>query len=277
MWSTASTAPADAAADFARYLHGQSTDNMLELRYPDRRRVHNLKYFTWVEQQGKSYEEIQEMWNRSDYWTEVQGQVGEIDALIEEFNREGRDRRSKPGCRSGKPISSWYAWCRRHAISRSRGCSAGTASLSGQRPRWSRSTNWPSISRPASARPGGRIDFTAPVRGHELTTRAELFKDEVGHPRAREEYFRIQIGALEPLKQPIAADKWRRITFLYTTGEYLLRAQSLHDLVVRDDERALLWRALRDRARRLPDLSGRPSGGRCSAGCAAGFARASGK
>ena len=43
----------DAAADFARYLHGQSTDNLLELRYTDRRRIHNLKYFTWVEQQGK--------------------------------------------------------------------------------------------------------------------------------------------------------------------------------------------------------------------------------
>jgi cysteine synthase len=78
----------DAAADFAHYLHGQSTDNMLELRYPDRRRVHNLKYFTWVEQQGKSYAQIQDMWDRSNYWTEVQSQVDEIDALIEEFNQE---------------------------------------------------------------------------------------------------------------------------------------------------------------------------------------------
>jgi cysteine synthase len=78
----------DAAGDFARYLHGQSTDNMLELRYPDRRRVHNLKYYTWVEQQGKTYEEIQDMWYRKDYWSEVQNQVGEIDALIEEFNRD---------------------------------------------------------------------------------------------------------------------------------------------------------------------------------------------
>ncbi len=49
---------ADAAAHFAHYLHGQSTDNLLELSYADRRRVHNLKYFTWVEQQGKTYEEI---------------------------------------------------------------------------------------------------------------------------------------------------------------------------------------------------------------------------
>jgi cysteine synthase A len=78
----------DAAADFARYLLGQSTDNLLELRYPDRRRVHNLKYFTWVEQQGKTYAEIQAMWQEPDYWTQVQKQVPEIDALIEEFNQE---------------------------------------------------------------------------------------------------------------------------------------------------------------------------------------------
>jgi cysteine synthase len=78
----------NAAADLARYLHGQGTDNLLELRYPDRRRIHNLKYFTWVEQQGKTYREIQEMWYRPDYWTEVQGQAAQIDALIEEFNAE---------------------------------------------------------------------------------------------------------------------------------------------------------------------------------------------
>ncbi len=78
----------DAAADFARYLHGQSTDNLLELRYSDRRRVHNLKYFTWVEQQGKTYAEIQSMWQQPDYWTSIQKQVGEIDELIVEFNGE---------------------------------------------------------------------------------------------------------------------------------------------------------------------------------------------
>jgi hypothetical protein len=78
----------DAAADFARYLHGQSTDNLLELRYTDRRRVHNLKYFTWVEQQGKTYEEIQEMWYQPHYWEAVQEQVDEIDELIEEFNAD---------------------------------------------------------------------------------------------------------------------------------------------------------------------------------------------
>jgi cysteine synthase len=79
---------ANAAADFARYLYGQSTDNLLELRYSDRRRVHNLKYYTWVEQQGKTYDEIQSQWYQPDYWTSVQRQADEIDALIEEFNGE---------------------------------------------------------------------------------------------------------------------------------------------------------------------------------------------
>jgi cysteine synthase len=77
---------ADAAEHFARYLYGQSTDGLVELTYADRRRVHNLKYFTWVEQQGKTYAEILDMWNDREYFTTVQKQAGEIDALINEFN-----------------------------------------------------------------------------------------------------------------------------------------------------------------------------------------------
>jgi len=95
---------------------------------------------------------------------------------------------------------------------------------------------------------GGRIEFVAAVKGHELATRAELLKDEAGHPRAGEEYFKVQIGPLERLSRPIVAEKWRRLTFLYTTGEYLLKAQTLNDLVVQSDERALLWKSLRERA-----------------------------
>ena len=95
---------------------------------------------------------------------------------------------------------------------------------------------------------GGQIEFIAPVRGHELTTRGELLKDESDHPRAREEYYKIQIGALEKLQYTISSEKWKRITFLYTTGEYLLKARTLNDLVVDGDERMTLWRSLRERA-----------------------------
>jgi hypothetical protein len=95
---------------------------------------------------------------------------------------------------------------------------------------------------------GGRVEFVAPVRGHELTTRRELLRDEPDHPRANEEYYKIQLGPLEKLPRPISADKWRRLTFLYTTGEYLLKARTLNDLVVQSDERQLLWQSLRERA-----------------------------
>ena len=47
---------------------------------------HNLKYFTWVEQQGKTYEEILDQWYDPDYWIELQAQIPEMDALIDEFN-----------------------------------------------------------------------------------------------------------------------------------------------------------------------------------------------
>ncbi|HMD82260.1 MAG TPA: hypothetical protein VKE92_13175 [Anaerolineales bacterium] len=95
---------------------------------------------------------------------------------------------------------------------------------------------------------GGMIEYVASVRGHELTTRGELLKDEGVHPRANEEYYKIQLGGLERLPQPVIADKWKRLTFLYTTGEYLLNAKLLNDLVVQNEERELLWKSLRERA-----------------------------
>ena len=95
---------------------------------------------------------------------------------------------------------------------------------------------------------GGRIEYLTRVRGYELTKRAELLRDEPEHPRAGEEYFKLQLGPLEKLAHPVVADKWRRLTFLYTTGEYLLKAQTLNELVVQSDERQLLWQSLRERA-----------------------------
>jgi hypothetical protein len=76
----------DAAADYERYLLGTAVDYVEELRYWDRKRIHNLKYFTWIEQQGKELDELNAQWYDRDYWTGIHGQVGEIDALIEAFN-----------------------------------------------------------------------------------------------------------------------------------------------------------------------------------------------
>jgi hypothetical protein len=92
------------------------------------------------------------------------------------------------------------------------------------------------------------IQWAAPVRGHELTTRAELFKDQRDHPRANEEYFKIQLGPLVSLPNPVQAGTWKRVTFLYTTGERLLTSEQINQLTVHDEERVVLWQALRERA-----------------------------
>jgi cysteine synthase len=76
-----------AAVDYGRGLLGESTDNMTELGYAERKRVHNLKYYTWVEQQGRSAEDLDDQWYHQERsFTGVQNQTGEIDRLIEEFN-----------------------------------------------------------------------------------------------------------------------------------------------------------------------------------------------
>jgi len=107
-----------------------------------------------------------------------------------------------------------------------------------------------------------RIETIAPVLGHELVTRGELLKDQMDHPKAHEEYFKIQLGPLIQLPHPIQAGEWKRITFFYTTGDYFLQAENLGDLVVHSQDRKQLWAALRDRASKsqtyrvanLPDL-----------------------
>lgn len=78
--------PLDAAARFHRYLLGVDLDQVLELSYYDRKRVHNLKYYTWVEQQGKTFGEIQRQWYDDSYWPSIHTHTDEIDALIDEFN-----------------------------------------------------------------------------------------------------------------------------------------------------------------------------------------------
>jgi cysteine synthase len=76
----------DAAGIYHRYLLGSTIDYVQELGYYDRKRIHNLKYYTWVEQQGKRHEEIVSQWYNRNYWTDIPNQVEDIDALIENFN-----------------------------------------------------------------------------------------------------------------------------------------------------------------------------------------------
>lgn len=76
----------DAAVVLARDLTSPSTENYRELCESGRRRIHNMKYFTWVEQQGKAVEELDLQWNDSSYWTRIQNSAAELDEQITEFN-----------------------------------------------------------------------------------------------------------------------------------------------------------------------------------------------
>ena len=79
--------PTMAAVDYNKHLLGQGTDNMLELRYTDRKRIHNLKYYTWIEQQARDIQDLNDQWyDFEKAWGSVQKQADEIDELINDFN-----------------------------------------------------------------------------------------------------------------------------------------------------------------------------------------------
>ena len=79
----------DAAIDYHRNLRALSTDYIQELTYNDQKRIHNLKYFTWIEQQGKELDELNAQWYDYDnYWNGIHQQIGKIDKLIQEFNEK---------------------------------------------------------------------------------------------------------------------------------------------------------------------------------------------
>ena len=77
----------EAAVDHNLHMLGVRTDSMLELTYADRKRIHNLKYYTWVEQQGKDVQDLNALWYDTEgTWDAVHKQAAELDALIDAFN-----------------------------------------------------------------------------------------------------------------------------------------------------------------------------------------------
>lgn len=77
-----------AARDYCEHMHGIRTDSMLELSYEARKRIHNLKYYTWVEQQGRTVDELNAQWYDENYWKGIHAQADDLDALINAFNEE---------------------------------------------------------------------------------------------------------------------------------------------------------------------------------------------
>lgn len=85
----------------------------------------------------------------------------------------------------------------------------------------------------------------APVCGHELVRRRDLFEGDVDHPRADDAYYKLQLGSLLQLSRPITSRIGRRVLFIATTGDKFSRAVELNDLLGTSHADDALWDALK--------------------------------
>jgi len=90
------------------------------------------------------------------------------------------------------------------------------------------------------------IHFYAAVEGHELATRRDLIPDQPQHPRAGEWYYKIMLGPLLHKLPPIISNKWRRITFIVTTGDRFENAVEVNDLFDRESPLGRLYMKLKE-------------------------------
>jgi cysteine synthase A len=70
---------------FGQHLRGLTDDHVNELTYVDRKRVFNLGYYTWVEQQGIAVKDFDRRKRRS-FWEDLQKTIPAWDKLIRDFN-----------------------------------------------------------------------------------------------------------------------------------------------------------------------------------------------
>jgi hypothetical protein len=81
-----------------------------------------------------------------------------------------------------------------------------------------------------SARIGGPLRYYAPIHGRELVAHRDLIPSEPDHPRAGQWYYKLQLGPLEHKLPPIVSLRWRRVTFILTSGDRFLNALEINDL-----------------------------------------------
>jgi hypothetical protein len=90
------------------------------------------------------------------------------------------------------------------------------------------------------------VHYYAPVEGHELACRRDLIPSEPDHPRAGQWYYKLQLGPLEHKLPPIVANRWRRVTFIVTSGDRFMQAVEINDLFEQESPAGRLYVKLRE-------------------------------
>jgi hypothetical protein len=76
----------------------------------------------------------------------------------------------------------------------------------------------------------GPLRYYAPIHGHELVTRRDLIPSEPEHAWAGNWYYAFQLGPLEHKLPPIVSTRWRRVTFIVTSGDRFMNGHEINDL-----------------------------------------------
>lgn len=79
------------------------------------------------------------------------------------------------------------------------------------------------------------IYYYARLQGVELVRRIDILPEEPHHPRAQEVYYLCQLGVIETKLPPIINADRRSFSFIYTTWDRFLVAQTLSDLYSKSD------------------------------------------
>lgn len=80
------------------------------------------------------------------------------------------------------------------------------------------------------------IHYFARQTGFELLRRVDLLPDEADHTRAEALYYRVALGPMQSLAQPIVSLRWRRISFMHTTWDRFQEAREINDLLLNGGE-----------------------------------------
>ena len=75
------------------------------------------------------------------------------------------------------------------------------------------------------------VHYYAKIEGHELLTRRDLVPTEPDHPRACQWYYKLQIGPILHKIPPVVSARWRRVTFIVTTGDRFMNAGDISELL----------------------------------------------